>query len=29
MKNGFDASKLDKVMIEIKKELAELKQKQG
>ena len=29
MKNGFDASKLDKAMIEIKKELAELKQKQG
>lgn len=27
--NGFDASKLDKAMIEIKKELAELKQKQG
>ena len=25
--NGFDASKLDKAMIEIKKELAELKQK--
>ena len=26
---GFDSSKLDKAMIEIKKELAELKQKQG